>query len=138
MSVHLSAGQIALVHRMRNVTLATIGAGGAPHLAPVWYFWDGAQVRVSTPGWTRKVANIRANPQVALCFDDQVSGEYLTVYGTAEVVADERVTQLTRPLLLAYLPPDEADARWARINADGSRVVILVTPRRLVGRENVR
>jgi PPOX class probable F420-dependent enzyme len=138
MSVRLSAGQIALLHRMRNVTLATIGAAGAPHVAPVWYLWDGEQVRVSTPGWTTKVADVRANPQVALCFDDQVSGEYLTIYGSAEVVADERVTELSRPLLLAYLPPDEADARWARINADGSRVVILITPRRVAGRENVR
>lgn len=138
MSVRLSAGQISLLHRMRNATLASIGASGTPHLAPVWYFWDGEQVRVSTPGWTRKVADIRANPQVALCFDDQVSGEYLTVYGTAVVVADQRVAELTRPLLLAYLPPDEADARWARINADGSRVVILITPQRLTGRQNVR
>jgi PPOX class probable F420-dependent enzyme len=138
MSVSPSAGQIALLHRMRNAVLATTGASGAPHLAPVWYFWDGEQVRVSTPDWTKKVADIRANPQVALCLDDQVSGEYLTVYGTAAIVVGQRVTELTRPLLLAYMPPDEADARWARINADDSRVVILITPQRLAGRQNVR
>ena len=138
MSISLSAGQIALLHRMRNGVLATTGISRAPHLAPVWYFWDGEQVRISTPDWTRKVADIRANPRVAFCLDDQVSGEYLTIYGTAAIVDGHRVTELTRPLLLAYLHADEADARWARINADGSRVVILITPERLAGRQNVR
>jgi hypothetical protein len=42
------------------------------------------------------------------------------------------------PLLLAYLHPDEAAARWARINADGSRVVIVITPTRVAGRQHVR
>jgi PPOX class probable F420-dependent enzyme len=124
---------------MRNGVLATTGPGGGPHLGPVWYFWDGAAVRISTPGWTRKVADIRADPRVALGVDDQVAGEYLTIYGTAVIVDDARgVTELTAPLLQAYLHQDEAAARWARINADGSRVVILITPERVTGRQHVR
>jgi PPOX class probable F420-dependent enzyme len=138
MSVDLSAEQLALLSRMRNGTLATTAVSGGPHLGPVWYLWDGAQVRISTPGSTRKVADIRADPRVALCVDDQVAGEYLTIYGTATIVDDRRVTEITEPLLLAYLHPDEAAARWARINADGSRVVILITPERTAGRQGVR
>lgn len=138
MSVVLSAQQIALLNRMRNGTLATISARGGPHLGPVWYFWDGTAVRVSTPGGTKKVADIREDPRVALCVDDQVAGEYLTIYGNAAIVDDDRVSELTEPLLLAYLHPDEAAARWSRINVDGSRVVILITPERIAGREGVR
>jgi hypothetical protein len=67
-----------------------------------------------------------------------VAGEYVTLYGTAEIVDDERVTDLTRPLLLAYHHPDEADARWRRINADSTRVIIIVHPARVTGREHVR
>ena len=98
-----------------------------------------ATVRISTPGWTRKVADIRTDSRAALCVDDQVAGEYLTLYGTAAVVVDDkRVTELSQLLLLKYLHPDDAAARWARINADGSRVVILLTPDRVAGREHVR
>jgi hypothetical protein len=68
--------------------------------------------------------------------DDQVCGEYLTNYGVA--VRDDRVSELTMPLLLAYLHPDEAAARWARINADDSRVVIVITSTRIAGRQQVR
>ena len=138
MSIVLSPDQLGLLNRMRNGTLATIGATGGPHLGPVWYFWDGAAIRISTPAWTRKVADIRTDPRVALCVDDQVAGDYLTMYGSAVIVDDERVTELTEPLLLAYLHPDEAAARWARINADGSRVVLLITPDRIAGRLQVR
>jgi PPOX class probable F420-dependent enzyme len=122
---------------MRDAVLVTVGSSGAPHAAPVWYLWDGEKIRISTPATTRKVADIRADQRVAVCVDDQVSGEYVTIYGSAVVVDGEAVTELTKPLLLRYLPPDEAAARWARINADNSRVVIMVTPARTVGRENV-
>jgi PPOX class probable F420-dependent enzyme len=138
MSVQLSDEQLALLRRMRNGTLGTVGAAGGPHLGPVWFYWDGAAIRISTPGWTTKVADIRADSRVAFCVDDQVSGEYLTLYGRAEIVTGNRVTELTEPLLLAYHHPDEAAARWARINADDSRVVIMITPDRVAGRQNVR
>ena len=137
-SVTLSAAQSALLGRMRNAVLCTTGPDGWPHAGPVWYLWDGTTIRISTPRWTRKVADITRNPRVAVCVDDQVAGEYVTLYGSAEIVSDERVAELTRPLLLAYLHPDEATARWTRINAGNTRVVILVHPTRLAGRTQVR
>jgi PPOX class probable F420-dependent enzyme len=138
MTVALSSDQEDLLRRMRNGTLATAGANGGPHLGPVWYLWDGTSVRISTPAWTIKVADVEADNRVAFCVDDQVSGEYLTIYGTATVVRGDRVSELTMPLLLKYHHPDEAAARWERINADGSRVVMVITPARTAGRQHVR
>ena len=138
MGINISQQQHALLRRSRNGVLATVGPDGWPHAGPVWYLWDGAEIRISTPRTTRKVRDIELHPRVAFCVDDQVAGEYLTLYGYAVIIADERVTELTRPLLLAYLHPDEAAARWNRINADGSRVVILLRPARVVSREQVR
>ena len=53
-------------------------------------------------------------------------------------MAGEQVTELTWPLLLAYMHPTEATARWERINADGSRVVIVLRPVSVTGREQVK
>jgi PPOX class probable F420-dependent enzyme len=136
--IDVSEQQHALLKRSRNAVLVTVGPDGSPHAGPVWYLWDGAEVRISTPRTTKKVRDIELDPRVALCVDDQVAGEYLTLYGHAAIVADERVTELTWPLLLAYLHPDEAAARWDRINADGSRVVILMRPARVSGRQQVK
>ena len=138
MSAALSSTQLALLGRMRNAVLATTGPHGSPHLAPVWYFWDGEAVRISTPHTTQKVADIVRDPRVALCVDDQVAGDYLTIYGMATVVDGQEVAALTSPLLSRYFHPDEASARWNRIDANHSRVVILVTPVSVTGREGVK
>jgi len=136
--MELSVQQEALLRRSRNGILSTVGADGSPHVAPVWYLWTGGEIRVSTPGTTQKVRDIERNPRVALCVDDQVAAEYLTLYGRADIVTGERVTDLTWPLLLSYLPEEEAAVRWKRINAGGSRVVIVLRPDRLHGRERAR
>jgi len=136
--IELSEQQHALLGRNRNGVLATAGPAGSPHAAPVWYLWDGAEIRISTPRTTQKVRDIERDPRVAFCVDDQVAGEYLTLYGEAVIVADERVAELTWPLLLAYMHPAEATARWERINADGSRVVIVLRPASVTGRQQVR
>ena len=138
MDIELSDQQHALLARGRNGVLATTGPAGSPHAAPVWYLWNGAEIHISTPRDTQKVRDIERDPRVAFCVDDQVAGEYLTLYGEAVIASDERVTELSWRLLLAYMPPEEATARWNRINADGSRVIIIMRPTRVTGRQQFR
>jgi PPOX class probable F420-dependent enzyme len=133
----LSVEQDALLRRMRNAVLATTGPSGTPHVAPVWYLWDGTQFSISTPRTTTKVSDIIRDQRVAICVDDQIAGAYLTAYGRAQLVGDTRVGALTRPLLLKYLHDDEADARWSRIDASHERVVILLRPERIAWRAGV-
>ena len=64
---------------------------------------------------TQKVRDIERDPRVAFCVDDQVAGEYLTLYGEAVIVAGERVTELTWPLLLAR-------GASLRVSGPGTRV----------------
>src|SRR5207244_6708346 len=87
--IELSDQQHALLARSRNGVLATTGPAGSPHAAPVWYLWDGTEIRISTPRTTQKVRDIERDPRVAFVVDDQVAGEYLTLYGEAVIVADE-------------------------------------------------
>jgi PPOX class probable F420-dependent enzyme len=122
----------------RDAVLATVNRDGSPQATPTWYHWDGGLMRISSPAWTQKVRNIRRDPRVSVCVDDQVSGTFVTLFGTAEIVAGDRVPEETWPVLLKYLHEDEARSRWARINADGDRVVIVVRPHRMVWRTSVR
>jgi PPOX class probable F420-dependent enzyme len=136
--IELLPEQHDLLRRMRNAVLATTGPAGSPHLAPVWYRWDGESFTVSTVRTSVKVADLRRDPRLAVCVDDQVCGDYLTAYGRGELIEDEeRVAALSRPLLLKYLQPDEASARWPRINATGARVVIRVVPEQVSWRAGV-
>jgi nitroimidazol reductase NimA-like FMN-containing flavoprotein (pyridoxamine 5'-phosphate oxidase superfamily) len=61
-----------------------------PHVAPVWYHYDGDTVEVLTTG--RKLANVRQNPRVAVSVQKDVDGQtrwMVSLLGTATVVDDE-------------------------------------------------
>jgi PPOX class probable F420-dependent enzyme len=126
--------------RMRNAVLATVRADGSPQATPVWYHWDGTVMRISTPGWTRKTHNVRRDGRVSVCVDDPLSGTYVTLFGIAELIEGDRelVRRESWPILTKYLHEDEARVRWARIDADGDRVVIRVTPHKAIWRNGVR
>lgn len=67
---------------------------GRPHVAPVWYDYADGVVDVVTTG--RKLANIRANPRVALSIQKDEHGQaqwMVSLLGTAEIVEDEEETR---------------------------------------------
>ena len=64
-------------------------ADGKPHVAPVWYHYDDGTLEVLTTG--RKLANVRANPRVAVSVQKDEGGRaewMVTLLGTARVVED--------------------------------------------------
>lgn len=68
-------------------------ADGRPHVAPVWYRYEDGVVSVLTTG--RKLANVRANPRVAISVqkDDRGHARWMVaLLGTARVVEDEDAT----------------------------------------------
>ncbi len=72
--------------------LATCG-DGRPHVAPVWYRYESGTVEIVTTG--RKLANIRANPRVALSIQQDEGGDaqwMVSLLGTATVVEDEEAS----------------------------------------------
>lgn len=67
---------------------------GRPHVAPVWYAYADGTVEVLTTG--RKLANVRANPRVALSIQEDEGGRtewMVALRGTATVVEDEAATR---------------------------------------------
>ena len=52
----------------RLARMATI-QNGKPHLVPVWYFYDGTNIIVSSPKGTKKTKNLQSNPNVSIIVD---------------------------------------------------------------------
>lgn len=78
-----------LTSEPRIAHLSTCHEGG-PHVAPLWYNVHEGDLEIATTG--RKLANLRANPRVALSVqqDDHGSPEWgVAVQGTATVVDDD-------------------------------------------------
>ena len=66
--------------------LATVNLDGSPHVAPVWFRWDGEVVKVFTQTTAVKVRNIRQDARVAVSVATQEAPYgYVIVNGTAEI-----------------------------------------------------
>lgn len=66
--------------------LATVTAGGRPHLMPVWAVWTGEVLWFSSSRRSVKARNIAGGSAVSIATDDPY--EPVVVEGTAEIVTD--------------------------------------------------
>lgn len=68
--------------------LATVGADGSPHVAPIHPGWEGDTLWISTGTNSVKARNIAGNPKVALHWQVDESGDGVAVWGTATLHTD--------------------------------------------------
>ncbi|WJV47884.1 PPOX class F420-dependent oxidoreductase [Streptomyces flavofungini] len=115
------------------VTVATIQPDGSPQLSPVWVKRDGDDVIFSTTVGRQKEKNLRRDPRVTVLlqpFDAPYT--YAEIRGTAEMTT-EGGQELIDELSLKYTGLKYAEFS-AQAGQDAPRVVVRVTPRKVVGR----
>src|SRR4026209_640498 len=56
------------------VWLSTVRPDGAPHLVPIWFWWDGEALLVFSKPAAPKVRTLRARPSVMLALGDAEDG----------------------------------------------------------------
>src|SRR5689334_413531 len=78
-----------LLEQPRTAKLATVRADGRPHVVPVWFDLDGETIVFTTWHTTVKATNIRRDPRIALCVDDERPPfSYVLVDGIATLTDD--------------------------------------------------
>jgi PPOX class probable F420-dependent enzyme len=68
--------------------IATVGADGNPDVVPVWPAWKDDTLWIFSHTGSVKVRNIAANPNVALHWQVDESGDGVELWGTATVDTD--------------------------------------------------
>lgn len=112
--------------------LATLNPDGSPQTSVVWVGREGGELVISTAAGRRKEANVRRDPRVSLTVYDQADPQlYAEVRGTAAVTEDTG-RQLAVRLAEQYEGPG-AGEEFLRLPADVVRVVLRITPQRVVG-----
>ncbi len=112
--------------------LATVNPDGTPQATPLWYHYDG-EAFVTTAFTSRvKVRNIKANPNVCLVIVDSANnGKGLIVWGQAGLVQDG-VPEATLRNAVRYVGEERGPAAAADLTAEGPRVIIRITPERII------
>ncbi|MFM9368108.1 PPOX class F420-dependent oxidoreductase [Streptomyces sp. Da 82-17] len=133
MSDSLSDELKALLDTPVFVTVGTIQPDGSPQLSPVWVKRDGNDVLFSTTVGRRKEKNMRRDPRISIVvqpFDAPYS--YAEIRGSAEMTT-EGGQELIDELSLKYTGKEYAEFN-PRSFKDAERVVVRVSPRKVVGR----
>jgi PPOX class probable F420-dependent enzyme len=124
------------------VTCASLGPGGRPHLMPLWYVPDGAELTSWTYGASQKVKNLERRPEATVQVEagqryDELRGVMMEC--DVEIIRDpQRVLALGLRLAERYLPvhglsaPLTAAARGRVEKQAPKRVGLRFRPTRIV------
>lgn len=111
----------------RLARIATCGPDG-PHVAPMWFARDGESIVITTNAHSKKVKNLRRNPEASITVDGTDGGyrnHGVIVKGEAEVAEDEGYAD-TKRVFSRYL--DSLDDSYTQKVLQSDRVSIRVTP----------
>lgn len=127
-----------LTDQPRIGKIATIRPDGRPHVAPIWFERDGEQLVFTTWHTTAKATNMRHNPWVSLCVDDETPPyAFVKVDGTAEVIDDlAALRRWATAIARRYMGDDLAEAYGNR-NAVEGELLVRVTIRSIYGETDI-
>jgi PPOX class probable F420-dependent enzyme len=127
-----------LLHRTRTAKLATVRADGRPHVAPVWFVMDGDNVIFTTWHATVKAMNLRRDPRVCLCVDDEAPPfSFVQIEGTATLSEDlDDLRHWATRIAGRYMGTDQAEA-YGRRNGVPGELLVRVTPTRILAQKNI-
>ncbi len=105
--------------------VATIGPDGEPQNNPVWFDWDGAQVKFSQTKTRQKYKNVGREPRLALSIvDPENPYRYLEVRGEVVRVEEDPNNDFINAMAKKYLDLDE----YPYHQPGDERIVLYVEP----------
>ena len=127
-----------LLERPRTAKLASVRADGRPHVAPIWFDMDGDTIVFTTWHTTVKAANIRRDPRVCLCVDDEAPPfAYTIVEGSASIVDDPAaLAQWAARIAGRYMGAEQAESYGERNSVPGELLVRIV-PTKIVAQAGI-
>lgn len=127
-----------LLERPRTAKLATVRADGRPHVAPVWFDLDGDDLVFTTWHTTVKAVNLRRDPRVSLCVDDEAPPfAFVLVEGTAALYKDlDELRHWATRIAGRYMGQEQAEAFGQR-NGVAGEILVRVRPSRILGQGDI-
>jgi PPOX class probable F420-dependent enzyme len=117
----------------RTGKLATVRADGRPHIAPIWYMVDGDTIVFNTGENTVKMKNIRCDPRISLCVDDERPPfSFAIIEGTATFSDDMQELKTTATQIAARYMGEQLAEQYGTRNAVPGELVVRITPTKIL------
>lgn len=127
-----------LANQVRTGKLATTRKDGRPHVAPIWFAMDGETIVFTTAETTVKARNMRRDPRVCLCTDDEHPPfAYVQIEGMASLSDNlDELRYWAAQIAGRYMGKDLAEA-YGKRNAVEGELLVRIVPTRLHGEKNI-
>jgi len=115
-----------LLETARTGKLATVRADGRPHVVPIWFDLDNEnRLYFSTWHTTVKAKNMRRDPRVCICVDDERPPfTFAMLEGTAEFIDDPKASLYWATRFAGrYMGTEQAEAYGKRNSVTGELLV---------------
>ena len=119
--------------------IATI-QDGKPHVVPVWYYYDGTNILVSTTKGARKAKNLQTNPNVSITIDDVegkledisfLNAKAVIVEGIGEL-KDDINNSFARKMYERYVGKDALGNPMVQFSVNLPRYILVVKPTKII------
>lgn len=139
MAIVLPEHKDFLLGQARTGKVATVRTDGRPHVVPVWFDLDEETIVFTTWHTTVKANNLRRDPRVSICVDDdRPPFTFIVIEGTAEVTSitgDALIPWATR-IASRYMGDDQG-AAYGKRNGIAGELLVRVTPTHVIWRKDV-
>ena len=127
-----------MLGRARTAVLATVRVDGRPHVAPIWFDLDGDVLVFMTGENSVKARNMRRDPRVGLCVDEEEPPfHFVAIEGTSELAAgDPDLLYWATRIGGRYMGQNRAD-EYGRRNAVEGELLVRVAPQKIVAYKNI-
>jgi PPOX class probable F420-dependent enzyme len=123
----LTAKQLSFLKGHDLCRLATASKDARPHVVPVIYAVDGENIVIAVDYGTKKLANLKENPKVALVVDEYRPNRGLMVEGDCEIL--ERGKEYLRLLQILF---DRFDSYRKNPWGEGESPILKIRPTKAV------
>ena len=122
----------AFLSQPRIAHLVTLRPSGTPHVAPVWFLWDGRRAMVMAGQGAVKMRNIRRNPAVALSIaTTERPLSYVIVEGKASIT-ETGLEDMVHRICVLYDGPERGPEFARELLEDARLGLIEITVDRIM------
>ena len=122
----------------RTGKLATVRKDGRSHVVPIWFDLDGDTLVFNTGHNSVKAVNIRRDPRVCICVDDETPPfAFMQIEGIATLSADsDALLHWATRIGGRYMGADLAEA-YGKRNGVAGELLVRVTPTKIRFEKNI-
>jgi PPOX class probable F420-dependent enzyme len=127
-----------MLDRARTAVLATVRTDGRPRTAPIWSDLESDALVFTTGESTVKGRNMRRDPCVSLCIDEEEPPfHFVVIEGNSELTAgDSDLLYWATRIGGRYMGADRAD-EYGQRNAVEGELLVRVMPQKVVAYKNI-